>query len=135
MQPAVALPGKDNAITESPVELFEGVGFAVGAALAFSGVEDFMTLSGGYVGDANGPGQRGAVGDKQQCVLVGREAEKGDARGVGRRGGIGIEIGGGVEVRACAGGSGVAGDEAVVIAIADESHARAVGGPAKLFDR
>jgi hypothetical protein len=67
------------------------------------------------------------MGDEQQRVLVGRDAQEGDARGVGRPGGVAVLVGGGVEVSDRAGGNGIDSDEAVIVAIADERQARAVG--------
>ena len=133
MEPAVALPGEDDAVAGSPVELVERVGLAEGAALAFGGAPGFMGFAGGDVGDANGPGQRGAMGDEEDGVFVGRDAEEGNVGGVRRPDGAEVLIGGGVEVGDRAGGDGVDGDEAVVVAVADEGEVCAVRGPAEVL--
>src|SRR5208282_394069 len=84
MQPAVALPGEDDAVARGPKELILRDDLVEDAAAAFPGAPNFAALTRGYLRDVNGPRLTLAPGPERKGQRGGGDADKRDTRAVGR---------------------------------------------------
>src|SRR5579875_1545802 len=134
MAPAGLLPGEDDAVADGPEELVFGVDRVEDAARAGLGLKELARSAGGDVGKTNGP--RLAFAMRTELLLVGARGhtEVSEARAVGRPDGRAIAIYAWVEIAQAVVCERKDADKGVVFAIADEGEARAVGGPAQVFD-
>ena len=129
MRPAVFFPREDDAITRHPGDLIVRRDLAEGAAPPRVGDPDLASRSRGGIGDADGPGLRGALRCKGQPANTGWNAQEGDALAVGRPRRLDVRISAGVEEAQRFRSDVVESDKVVIAAVAHKGEPGSIGRP------
>src|SRR5215475_1448839 len=92
MQPPVAFPGKDDAVSGPPHQLILSDHALKHAAGAFFCAPDHLAFSGCYIGHHDRPRHPGALGSEDRPRTAGWIASEGDAGSIRRPNGVAILV-------------------------------------------